>query len=115
MSELRRRIVGPDPTIAGSSPATSDMPRSTRVALVVLPRRPPLTAESDVLRRLTFSIGAPDAASSRTARLLRASVTPLRGRARRDEVPPEIRQRITSLAPKPRKNRIASRAARVLD
>ena len=60
----------------------------------------PLIAESDARRRLISTIEAPDRMSRRTARRLASRVRPGRGSVRSDEVPPEMRQRITSRGPK---------------
>ena len=75
----------------------------TSLALVLLPSFPPLTADSDLRNRLISRIEAPDLMSRLTARRLDSSVTPGRGMARSEEVPPEIRQRITSCGPNPSK------------
>src|SRR5262249_54899209 len=109
------RIVGPEPITPGRSPGTSEIASVTRVAFVRLPRRPPLTAERGVRTRLISTIEAPDRVTRRTLLFFSARVMPGRGKQRSADVPPEIRQRIASLASNRSKNRIARRAAVVLD
>src|SRR6202162_1522159 len=109
------RTVGPEPTSAGRSPGTSERTSVTRRAEGHLPSLPPLMAERGLSSRLISTIEAPALISRRTARRLAASVNPARGIARREEVPPEMRHRMTSSGPKPAKKSKARRAARRLD
>ena len=113
-SPRRRRRVGPDPTRAARSPGTSERTSVTRRAPVARPSRPPLTAESEVRRRLISAIGAPRRAeTSDPPALLRKRQAGARqaeqgGRSARDQA----QDRVASFRTRRRRRGLAGPRAR---
>ena len=92
--------VGPEPMVAGSSPATSDMASVASCAgAAAAASRPPLIAERCLRTVLISWMSAPAASRARFTACLSASVRPGAGRLSRAEAPPDSRNSTRSSGP----------------